>query len=130
VPFILSAAMYTGDEDAFFASAATRKIGSYFNLQRNLPTWKKWLATSGPILVVLSVDDTFYDAAATNGKLDTFQPNTAAGGHAVSLVGYRADGRFIIRNSWGTGWGDKGFAYASPAYINAAFFPESYGMTL
>lgn len=130
VPFILQAAMYTGNEDDFFATAATRKIASYFNLQRNLQNWKNWLATSGPILVGLSVDDTFYDATSTNGKLDTFQPNTVAGGHAVCLVGYKADGRFIIRNSWGTGWGDKGFAYATPAYINAAFFPESYGMTL
>jgi C1A family cysteine protease len=130
VPFTLSAAMYTGDEDQFFASAATRKIASYFNLKRNLTEWKKWLATRGPILVGLSVDDTFYAATSTSGKLDAFQPSTAAGGHAVSIVGYRADGRFIIRNSWGTGWGDKGFAYATPAYINAAFFQESYGMTL
>lgn len=130
VPFILQAAMYTGDEEQFFATAATRKIASYFNLQRNLPEWKSWLATRGPILVGLSVDDTFYDAASTGGNLDTFKPETARGGHAVSLVGYRADGRFIIRNSWGASWGDKGFAYATPAYINAAFFPESYGMTL
>ena len=27
-------------------------------------------------------------------------------------------------------WGDHGFAYASEAYINAAFFNESYGVTL
>ena len=39
-------------------------------------------------------------------------------------------GRFIVRNSWGTAWGDGGFAYASEAYINAAFYEESYGMTL
>ena len=51
------------------------------------------------------------------------------GGHAVTVVGYTSD-RFIIRNSWGTGWGDDGFGYASEAYINAAFFPESYGVTL
>jgi len=52
------------------------------------------------------------------------------GGHAVALVGYRADGRFIVRNSWGTSWGDHGFAYPSETYINAAFYTESYGVTL
>ena len=49
---------------------------------------------------------------------------------AFACVGYTADRRFIIRNSWGTAWGDKGFAYASEAYINAGFFNESYGVTL
>jgi C1A family cysteine protease len=130
VPFIISAAMYTGDENDFFATTATRKIASYFNLMRNLANWKSWLANHGPILVGLNVDQTWDNATATEGKLDTFKPATVRGGHAVCVVGYRADGRFIIRNSWGTGWGDKGFAYATPAYINAGFFPESYGMTL
>ena len=130
VPFIISAAMYTGDENDFFATAATRKIASYFNLLRNLPNWKSWLANHGPILVGLNVDATWDNASPTNAKLVAFQPATVRGGHAVCVVGYKADGTFIIRNSWGTGWGDKGFAYATPAYINAAFFPESYGMTL
>lgn len=130
VPFTITAAMYTGDENAFFATTATRKIASYFNLMRNLDTWRSWLANHGPILVGLSVDQTWDKATDTAGKLDTFKPATVRGGHAVCVVGYRTDGRFIIRNSWGTAWGDKGFAYATPAYINAGFFPESYGMTL
>ncbi len=33
----------------------------------------------------------------------------ADGGHAVALVGYSDEG-FIIQNSWGTGWGNGGFA--------------------
>jgi C1A family cysteine protease len=76
------------------------------------------------------VDATWDNATATHGKLDTFQPGTVRGGHAVAAVGYTADRRIIIRNSWGTSWGDKGFAYASEAYIAAAFFDESYGVTL
>jgi C1A family cysteine protease len=66
---------------------------------------------------------------ATQGNLDAFV-GPARGGHAVCIVGYRADGRFIIRNSWSTTWGDKGFGYATPAYIQGAFFNESYGATL
>jgi C1A family cysteine protease len=34
------------------------------------------------------------------------------GGHAVLLVGYdKANEYFIVRNSWGTNWGDKGYFY-------------------
>ncbi len=33
----------------------------------------------------------------------------ADSGHAVAIVGYTRDG-FIIQNSWGTGWGEGGFA--------------------
>lgn len=130
LPFHISTMMYSGNDDTFFATAATRKITGYFNLQLNLPNWRSWLASHGPILVGLNVDQTWDNATATGGKLDTFKPNTARGGHAVALVGYRTDGRFIVRNSWGTAWGDQGFAYASEAYIKGAFFPESYGMTV
>jgi len=130
LPFHINTYMYPGNEDTFYATAATRKIASYVNLQRNTANWRTWLAAHGPILVALSVDRTWDEATATQGKLDTFQPATVRGGHAVCAVGYRTDGRIILRNSWGTAWGDKGFAYASEAYINAAFFNESYGVTV
>lgn len=34
------------------------------------------------------------------------------GGHAIAIVGYDANG-FIIRNSWGTSYGDKGYGVIS-----------------
>jgi C1A family cysteine protease len=46
----------------------------------------------------------------------------------VALVGH-VDGGFIVRNSWGTGWGDKGFAYAADSYAQPAF-TEAFGVTL
>jgi C1A family cysteine protease len=130
LPFHIATKMYTGQENTFYATAATRKIASYFNLQRNLPNWRAWLAAHGPVLVGLNVDHTWDNATATGGNLDTFQPNTVRGGHAVALIGYRTDGRFIVRNSWGTSWGDNGFGFPSEAYINAGFYTESYGVTL
>lgn len=36
------------------------------------------------------------------------QGDTMLGGHAMAIVGYNYDG-FIIRNSWGTSWGDNGY---------------------
>ena len=130
LPFRIATNLYPGKEQVFYATAAARKIAAYFNLRKNLANWRSWLANSGPLLVALTVDQTWFDAASTNGILDTFRPVPNAGGHAVVVVGYRADGRFIIRNSWGTTWGDGGFGYASASYIKSAFFDEAYGVTL
>ena len=58
------------------------------------------------------------------------EPDTVRGGHAICIVGYRSDGRFIVRNSWGPTWGVNGFGYLHPDYIAAAFYDESYGVTL
>jgi C1A family cysteine protease len=130
LPFHIATNMYLGEDNDFYASMSTRRIAAYYNLRKNLANWKAWLATKGPILIGLSVDSTWDNAAATGGELDVFRPSTARGGHAVCAVGYTSKGRIIIRNSWGTAWGDKGFAYASEDYIRDAFFDESYGVTL
>jgi C1A family cysteine protease len=130
LPFKIATKMFTGDENTFFATAAQRKIASYFNLRRDLNQWKSWLASHGPFMAALNVDRSWDNATTTGGNIDVFMPNTTRGGHAITVVGYTASGRFIIRNSWGTGWGDKGFGYVTPAYIQAGFFDEAYGVTL
>jgi len=128
--FHIETAMFVGNESVFFATAAGRRVAAYFNLGKDLNQWRTWLASHGPVMVGLQVDATWDNAKATNGNLDNFKSNTVRGGHAVCLVGYTQQNRFILRNSWGTGWGDNGFAYASEAYIQAGFFNESYGVTV
>jgi hypothetical protein len=132
-------ALYPDSPDSFYAAAAELKIASYFNLHaassfeaapastEKFRNWKRWLASEGPIVARLEVDATWDDATATRGVLDEFRHQTARGGHAVAIVGFRQDGRFIVRNSWGTAWGDYGYAYASPAYADEAF-TETYGV--
>jgi hypothetical protein len=118
--------LYGGSAKTLYAIAAQLKILAYFNLGTNLTAWRTWLATKGPILTRLDVDDTWQNATATKGMLDEYKQDTAMGGHAVAFVGYRP-GRFIVRNSWGMGWGDRGFGYASLAYAQEAF-TEAYGI--
>jgi C1A family cysteine protease len=125
LPFA-SGALYTGDTQTFYALASQLKILTYFNLGTTLGNWKTWLATKGPILTRLDVDTAWDAATDNNGNMDEYDADHTRGGHCVAIVGYKRD-RFIVRNSWGTSWGDKGFAYASLNYAQAAF-TEAYGI--
>lgn len=118
--------LFQGRPQTFFALASRLKIASYFSLKRNPQSWKKWIAFTGPILTRLDVDSEWYDATSKNGNLDKYIKDSANGGHAIALVGYTED-RFIVRNSWGTNWGDDGFGYASYEYAEEAF-TEAYGV--
>ena len=118
--------LYGGNAQTFYAIAAQLKISMYFNLGRELEDWRTWLATKGPILTRLNVDSTWDKASTTKGALELYRPRSAKGGHAVTLVGYTPE-TFVVRNSWGTSWGDRGFAHASLAYAQAAF-TEAYGV--
>lgn len=113
---------------AFYTRAARLRISSYHNLGLDLDNWRSWIANQGPILTRLNVDRSWDRATQNRGVLERYYPNTTRGGHAVCLVGYTKD-YFIVRNSWGTPWGDRGFAYAYDAYAAAAF-TEAFGAVL
>ena len=123
--------MVTILEKNFLKIAGRLKIQAYFNListkQDKLTMFKTWLANNGPILTCLDCDDTWMDVKR-DGLLEKYDSKSADGGHAVSIVGYTPT-HFIIRNSWGIGWGDKGFAYASYEYTKKAF-KEAYGIVV
>jgi len=39
------------------------------------------------------------------------------GGHAMIVVGYVTGKGFLIKNSWGPGWGEDGFCFMTPEYL-------------
>jgi C1A family cysteine protease len=117
------------EEEVFYSKAAAGKIASYYSLTKGnkLANYRNWIANNGPIIVRLECDRT-WDRIGRDGMLESYDAASANGGHAVALVGYTKD-YFIVRNSWGTSWGDKGFAYASNGYTFAAF-DEAYGVMI
>lgn len=50
------------------------------------------------------------------------------GGHAICVVGYNDNqGQFIFKNSWGTGWGNKGYGSLPYDYVKA-YCLEAWGL--
>lgn len=63
-----------------------------------------------------------FEATDASGIVADPDPSREApiGGHALSAVGYRSINNRLyakVRNSWGDGWGDKGYCYISFDYL-------------
>lgn len=84
-------------EDGIFKIDRYAKIGSILPL-------KQAIVMNGPCLAGLPV----YNDYASNFWTKCYNCGFM-GGHAISIVGYNDEG-FIIRNSWGKGYGDNGYS--------------------
>ena len=84
---------------------------------------KNHLTNVGPVTGCLSVFNDFFSYA---GGVYHHVTGALAGGHCVLVIGYsEVEQCWIIKNSWGTGWGIGGFgkiAYADLMF-NGSFFP-------
>jgi C1A family cysteine protease len=86
---------------------------------------KSVIAASYPVVLGCMVDNRF--ASNGQGAKEVLDPPThdIAGGHSMVIVGYAGD-VFKVCNSWGAGWGDKGYCYFSRAYVEAC--PELFAV--
>ena len=105
--------------------AAIKVTQDLAHLQSCLTTQKK------PIIFGFMVYSSFMtDAVTKNGIVP--MPNTTTenleGGHCACIIGYDNTHKwFICANSWGTGWGDKGYFYMPYDYvINANLANDFY----
>jgi cathepsin L len=54
-----------------------------------------------------------YSSGVYSGCPSDYNTSYAAINHAVIIVGLDANKNYIIKNSWGTNWGNQGFATVS-----------------
>ena len=92
----------------------------YRRALQNLHQLQGALANGTPVVFGFSVYETFEgpDVARTGVVPMPGRNEQLLGGHAVLAVGYDdTSQRFIVRNSWGTGWGQQGYFTMPYAYL-------------
>lgn len=85
-------------------------IHSYYALN-NLTDMRTSLANGQPFVFGFTVYDSFESQQVANTGVLNLPASTeqVLGGHAVMAIGYNdAQQRFLIKNSWGKGWGLSG----------------------
>jgi C1A family cysteine protease len=95
-----------------------------------LGTIKTQLAAGFPSMFGFTVYSSIRDAGQTGDIAFPASTESVEGGHAIVAVGYddgheitnanddhTTTGAFLIRNSWGTGWGDGGYGWLPYDYV-------------
>ena len=104
-----------------FRDALKNEVIQYLAVTQTSDQLRGCLAAGYPFVFGFTVYSSFMTLAVEQtGIMPMPQPNDSVeGGHAVMAVGYDDNKQwYIIRNSWGTGWGDKGYFYMPYAYMH------------
>ena len=123
----------TGTDDTCGLAAAgwqtaTRQITTWAYVNTapaNLAAIKTALVSNGPLVTTMDVYADFYYYA---GGVYEYVSGAYQGGHAIVIVGYADDltrsdgGYFIVKNSWGTGWGNQGYFYIGYSEIRSPVY--------
>lgn len=106
--------------DQCYKDALDRRITSYYSLDTKEDIMN-CLASGFPVVIGISVFSSFESEDVTKTGIVPM-PNddeNNLGGHAVCVVGYDLNRQvFIVRNSWGEEWGDKGYFYLPFDYVD------------
>lgn len=135
-------AKYDAEPDAFlYALADDYRATSYFrhdpagqtDPNKVLASLKESLAKGIPVMFGTTVYNSFPGLGAPNNPLGRIpfpgQRDKVAGGHAMVLVGYDdTTSEFLIRNSWGTSWGDKGYGRMPYTYVTSRLATDFWSL--
>ena len=103
-----------------YEDARLDRAVAYQRLIQDLNQMKGCLASGFPFVFGFTVYESFESAAVARSGHAPMPAwgERAVGGHAVTAVGYEESRQwFIVRNSWGTGWGLKGYFTMPYAYL-------------
>jgi len=118
---------YAGHDQACPSYTPAVKATGYVKIPVNdASALETALATKGPVSVTVSAEPwQLYGGGVFDGcSSGFFKDNTLD--HGVQAVGYTQD-YWIVRNSWGTMWGEKGFIRISRKFDDKTFVDKRPG---
>jgi C1A family cysteine protease len=119
----------TKPTDQCYQDALTDKVVQYSRVSHVLNQMKGCLASGYPFVFGFTVYESFESPeVAQSGIVPMPSAGEATvGGHAVMAVGYDdSQQRFIVRNSWGDGWGMKGYFTMPYAYLTDSNLSDDF----
>ena len=112
---------YQQPPESAYREAHGNIVSKYERLQQDIHQFRACLKDNCPFLFSFEVFGSFYNIDCTGlmkMPLPLEYESPPIGRHAVMAVGYDDRSKnFIILNSWGQSWGDKGYFYMPYDYI-------------
>ncbi|SDP46897.1 Cysteine protease, C1A family [Nakamurella panacisegetis] len=115
--------------DQAYTEALDHQVLVYRRVQQVLRQMQGCLAAGYPFVFGFTVYDSFEsEEVAKTGVVPLPAPTESVlGGHAVLAVGYDDETqRFIVRNSWGPGWGMAGYFTMPYGYLTDASLAQDF----
>lgn len=114
-----------------YTSAKKERIVQYFRVDnRNQQTLMGALAGLDGVVFGMAVYESFMKIGSDGiMSLPDISREYVLGGHCMFLCGYKSFNNVlyaITRNSWGEGWGDKGYCYIPIAYLTNTDFADDF----
>lgn len=111
-----------------YIEALNHQVVEYMRITPTLANLKGCLADGYPFVFGFMVYESFEsDKVAKTGIVPMPSKERALGGHAVLCVGYsNTKKQFIVQNSWGSDWADKGYFYLPFDYLTNSNLSDDF----
>jgi C1A family cysteine protease len=117
-----------------YIDALQHRAYTVHNISCDMNSMKTSLASGHPFVVGISIYESFESEEVSKTgivSIPDIDSENCLGGHAVLVVGYNdITQMWIVRNSWGEDWGDKGYFYLPYLYLmDAKLSSELWNIT-
>jgi Papain family cysteine protease len=123
-PYVDDGAKYkTKPSQQCYTNALPHRMIIVNNIDHNLSSMKHCLVNGNPFVLGMMIYSSFESEEVEktgNVSIPDVDNEQFLGGHAVLCVGYdNTKEQFIMRNSFGSEWGDNGYFYVSYEYLTS-----------